>query len=149
SVDEVRARLPLGAHTLDLRLRDPFFHGDTCLDPISTPKGPVLLVCGSALGDRSLSDVRAFVGGVEVVPVSEADARAYACNALAVGNTWLVPQGVSGELLQQMASFGLEVVELDLSELFGKGGGGPRCLVNVLPRLADVPTDCKLQTARS
>ena len=98
---------------------------------MTTPKGPVLLACEAALVDRSLADVRAFARGVEVVPVSEADARAYACNALAVGTTWLVPRGVSDELLKRVASFGLEIVELDLSELFGKGGGGPRCLVNV------------------
>ena len=130
SVDEVRAHLS-GAQTLDVKLRDPFFHGDTCLDSMATPKGPILLACEAALVDRSLDDLRKFAAGVEVVPVSEADARAYACNALACGKTWLVPRGVSDALLKRVQSFGLDIVELDLSELFGKGGGGPRCLVNV------------------
>jgi N-dimethylarginine dimethylaminohydrolase len=133
SVDEVRARLPKGAETLDVKLRDPFFHGDTCLDAMSTPQGPILLACETALSDRSLADVRTFARRVEVVPVSEADARAYACNALAVRKTWLVPRGVSDELLRRVESFGLTILEIDLSELFGKGGGGPRCMVNVLP----------------
>jgi N-dimethylarginine dimethylaminohydrolase len=132
SVDEARAHLPKGAQSLDVKLRDPFFHGDTCLDSMAAPKGHILLACEAALVDRSLEDLRAFAKGVEVVAVSEADARAYACNALAVGTKWLVPRGVSDDLLKRVASFGLEIVELDLSELFGKGGGGPRCLVNVV-----------------
>jgi N-dimethylarginine dimethylaminohydrolase len=132
STDEVRARLGAAAQSLDVRLREPFFHGDTCLSSLATPHGPVLLACEAALSDRSLVDLRAFAPGVELVPVSEADARAYACNALGVGRTWLVPTGVSSALLQRMESFGLRIVELDLSELFGKGGGGPRCMVNVL-----------------
>lgn len=135
SVDEVRRRLPAGARVLTVRLREPYFHGDTCLAALETPGGPVLLVCAEALVDRSLDDLHRFAPDVELLPVDETDARAYACNALQVGEQWLYPSGVSTVLQSRVARRGLIPVELDLSELFGKGGGGPRCLVNVLDRL--------------
>jgi len=132
SVAEVRSRLPAGARTLEVKLRDPFFHGDTCLDAFDTPRGPVLLACAAALVDRSLDELKSFASGVEVIPVDEADALGYACNALAVGGRFLAPHGLSEGLLRQLADRGLSVVDLELGELFGKGGGGPRCLVNAL-----------------
>ena len=136
SVDEVRRRLPAGARVLTVRLRQPFFHGDTCLAALETPAGgPVLLACAEALVDRSLDDLQRFAPDVELLPVDEADARAYACNALQVGERWLYPRGVSTVLQARLTRRGLHPVELDLAELFGKGGGGPRCLVNVLDRL--------------
>ena len=39
---------------------------------------------------------------------------------------------MSERLQQQLRDFGFELRPLDLTELFGKGGGGPHCLVNQL-----------------
>lgn len=148
SVDEIRRFLPAGAEVLTVRLRQPFFHGDTCLAALDTPKGgPVLLACPEALVDRSLYDLQQFARDVEVLPVDEADARAYACNALAVGERWLHPRGISTVLTSRLARRGLVPVELELAELFGKGGGGPRCLVNVLGTLP-LPESLCLATQR-
>ena len=132
-------KLPAGAHTLKLKICDPFIHGDTCMASLPTPGRHLLLVHEAALVDRSLDDLARFAGGVEVVSVSEADALAYACNALSVGGKWLCPTGISEKLKRTVAAQGLEIVELDLGELFGKGGGGPRCLVNELDVLATLP----------
>lgn len=136
SVDEIRRFLPAGAEVLTVRLRQPFFHGDTCLAAIDTPKsGPVLLACPEALVDRSLDELQRFARDVELLPVDEADARAYACNALCVGERWLHPRGISTVLRGRLERRGLVPVELDFAELFEKGGGGPRCLVNALGAL--------------
>jgi N-dimethylarginine dimethylaminohydrolase len=134
SLDEVRRRLPMGARTLDLQLRDPWFHGDTCLDPLTNRAGDtVLLAHEGALVDKTLPELRSFLGGqVDVLAVDEDDALAYACNSLCVNGTVLLPTGLSTGLRGHLARRGFNLVELDLPELFGKGGGGPRCLVNEL-----------------
>jgi len=140
SIDEVNKRLPAGARTLDVQLREPWFHGDTCLNPLTTRDGKtVLLAHGPALLDRTLDDLRAFAGGeAEVLPVDEADALGYACNALGVNGTILLPKGLSSKLHGELRARGFALEELDLGELFGKGGGGPRCLVNELRGVGDL-----------
>lgn len=134
SVDEIRTHLPPGARTLALQLREPFFHGDTCLNPIKNRVGDhVLLAHAGAFVDHSIQDVRDFVGSyAEVFPVDEDDALGYACNALSVDGTLLIPTGLSTALRGQLVRRGFTLQELELGELFGKGGGGPRCLVNEL-----------------
>jgi N-dimethylarginine dimethylaminohydrolase len=134
SVDDMRQRLPQGARVLDVQLRQPFFHGDTCLDPLVNRGGDcVLLAHGGALVNRTLPELRSFLGTyAEVLPVEEEDALAYACNSLCVNGTVLAPVGLSTSVRANIVKRGFVVEELDLPELFGKGGGGPRCLVNQL-----------------
>jgi len=52
SVDEVAAALPSGQRFHASKLRDPFFHGDTCMDPLPSPKGPVWLVFPGAFASN-------------------------------------------------------------------------------------------------
>ncbi len=134
ALDDVRPLLPPNGRLLELQIQDPFFHGDTCLNAIANRAGDtVLLAHGGALVGSSLEAIRQFVGGtVEVYPVDRDDALAYACNGLCVNGTLLLPHGVSTGLRGQLVRRGFTIEELDLGELFGKGGGGPRCLVNEL-----------------
>lgn len=134
SVDEVRARLPQGARVVDVQLRDPYFHGDTCLAAMTTAGGhSFLLAFAGAMVNRTLPELRSFVGDkIEVISVEEEDALGYACNSLCVGGTVLMPTGLSTGLRGILVRRGFVIEELDLPELFGKGGGGPRCLVNEL-----------------
>lgn len=150
SVAEVRARLSAGAETLAVRLRDPYFHGDTCLSPLRNRKGRmVLLAHAGALVDCTLADLQRFAGAeVEVLPVSSADALGYACNALGIGGRVLLPTGLSTELKRQLAERDFELEEIELAELFGKGGGGPRCLVNQLDGLPAGVSAPELATER-
>jgi N-dimethylarginine dimethylaminohydrolase len=134
SLEDVRARLPQGARVLDVQIKDPFFHGDTCLDAITNRGGDtVLLAHGGAMVNRSIPELRNFVGSyAEVLPVDADDALAYACNSLCVNGELLVPIGLSTGLRGSLIHRGFSIEELELGELFGKGGGGPRCLVNQL-----------------
>jgi N-dimethylarginine dimethylaminohydrolase len=134
SIEDVRARLPQAARVLDVQLKEPFFHGDTCLDALVNRGGDcVLLAHGAAFASRSIPEIRSFIGSyAEVVPVDADDALAYACNSLCVNGTLIMPEGTSTGLRGTLIHRGFNIVELDLSELFGKGGGGPRCLVNQL-----------------
>jgi N-dimethylarginine dimethylaminohydrolase len=140
SLAEVRARLPPGARSLEIELREPYFHGDTCLNPLVNRAGDaVLLAYGGALVDHTVPDLRAFLKNVEVLPVEESDALGYACNALCVNGTVLMPTGLSTGLRGHLARRGFILEELELGELFGKGGGGPRCMVNELRGFVVVP----------
>ena len=134
SVDEVAALLPADARVLVVRLRAPFFHGDTCLNLIEAQDGrAVLLAHEGALVDTSIGELARFCEpDVEVLPVTEADALNYACNALPMGQALIAPPGLSAELRGQLDARGVTLLEVLLGELFGKGGGGPRCLVNEL-----------------
>jgi N-dimethylarginine dimethylaminohydrolase len=134
SLAEVRARLPEGSRVLEVKLREPWFHGDTCLDAMTTHGGDVVLLAfAGALVDRTIPDLRSFVGDqVEVFPIDEDDCLAYAANSLCVNGTVLLPTGLSTGLRGHLLRRGFTLEELDLPELFGKGGGGPRCLVNEL-----------------
>ncbi len=134
SLDDVRARLPMGARSLDIQLRDPYFHGDTCLNPLTNRAGDTtLLAFGGAMVNRALPELRSFIERYgELLAVEEEDALGYACNALNVNGTVLIPRGTTASLRGQLVRRGFVIEELDLPELFGKGGGGPRCLVNEL-----------------
>ena len=134
SLDMVKKHLPQGARVLDVKLREPWFHGDTCMDAMTTRGGDtVLLAFGGALVDRTVPELRTFCGDkVEVLPIDEADCLGYAANSLCVNGTILMPSGLSTGLRGNLAKRGFNLEELELGELFGKGGGGPRCLVNEL-----------------
>lgn len=134
SLDEVRALLPSGTRFLDLQLREPFFHGDTCLDALTNRAGDVtLLAYDGAFVGAGVVELRKFVGErIEVVPIERDDALGYACNSLCVGGTVFLPTGLSTTLRGHLVRRGFTYEELELDELFGKGGGGPRCLVNEL-----------------
>ena len=134
SLDEVRERLPMGARVLDVKLKEPFFHGDTCIDAITNRGGDTVLIAhGGAMVNRSVPELRNFAGNyAEVLAIDEDDALAYACNSLSVNGTLLVPAGLSTGLRGSLIHRGFHVEELEFPELFEKGGGGPRCLVNQL-----------------
>lgn len=134
SVAEVRASLPAAVRVHAARLRQPYFHGDTCMDAVEGPRGKLWLVHPGAFAtEAEYRATRAFAEAeAEVIEISEADALGYACNALSLGSSLLAPTGLSAPLLRTLADRGVEVDSLDFGELFGKGGGGPRCLVNEL-----------------
>ena len=141
SVDEVAQALPAGGLYHAAKLRDPFFHGDTCMDPLPAPRGPVWLAFPGAFASaEEYQAARSFAAkAAEVIEISEADALAYACNSLPVGEELLMPAGLSAGLRDALRAQGFRARELDLEELFGKGGGGPRCLVNELRGLVEAP----------
>ena len=149
SIAEVRALLPAGVRVQAARLREPFFHGDTCMDLIEVRSGHAWLAFpGAFASDVEYREVRSFVEReAEVLEIVEADALAYACNSLSLGRSLLVPEGLSPELTSRLASQGVELHPLNFGELFGKGGGGPRCLVNELRGLERPPRGTSLSRA--
>jgi N-dimethylarginine dimethylaminohydrolase len=119
----------VGEEMIRLELSDPrYYHGDTLLCDLG---GPLLAYRGglteearaeldSALGDRlvllSGEDAADFIGNSFYVEVGE-DRFLFA------------PSAISDETRQRVEACGVEVVPVDISEFFGKGGGGPKCMV--------------------
>lgn len=150
SVEEVQAALPQGSSSLGVRIRPPFYHGDTCLGFFQNSAGrSVLLVYLGALLDKTREELESFVGpDTEVYPILEQDALLYACNSVCINGTLLHPKGLSQGLLSALQQRGFRLVEVPLDELCGKGGGGPRALVNRLGDIS-VPSELRYQALRA
>lgn len=136
--------------SLHLRFRaEPWFHGNTFLAFFHSARADVLVVCEQALQDGELARLRAFVPEARFFPISVEDSLRYGTNALQVGARVLAPQGAPPSLLSLWSGLGLEVVELALPVLFGRGGGAAVCLTNrlALP-LEQVPVSSHYQSAR-
>jgi len=134
SIEEIRGYLPRGSRSKEIQLHEPWFHGDTCLNPLVNRAGDThLLAFGGALVSSNIPEIRNFLDKAdEVISVDEDDARAYVCNALCIDGTVLMAEGSSSGLRGTLIHRGYMIEELNLPELFGKGGGGPRCMVNEL-----------------
>ncbi|MFO0057758.1 MAG: TIGR00300 family protein [Cyanobacteriota bacterium] len=123
----------LGVEVLSLRLMDErFYHLDTCFCPLADG---TLLYYPPAFDFYSNRLIESRVSAAQRLVVGEADALAFACNAVNVDRTVILNQA-SAELRQQLEVRGYTVVETPLTE-FLKAGGAAKCLTLRLdePRL--------------
>ncbi len=114
----------LDIEVLSLRLIDPrFYHLDTCFCPL---EGGWLLYYPQAFDAYSNRLIEQRVPAEKRIPISEADAVRFACNAVNIGRSLFVNQ-VSVELRARLSAAGFEVFETPLTE-FMKSGGAAKCL---------------------
>jgi lysine-ketoglutarate reductase/saccharopine dehydrogenase-like protein (TIGR00300 family) len=126
----------LGVEVLSLRLMDErFYHLDTCFCPLSDGG---LLYYPPAFDFYSNRLIESRVSAENRLAVGEADALAFACNAVNVGSTVILNQA-SPELRQRLEERGYTVLATPLTE-FLKAGGAAKCLTLRLdePRLASL-----------
>lgn len=110
-------------YVIPLRLVDPrWYHLDTAFCPLDT--GEVLWYPG-AFDDYSQSIVEAWYKD-KMIAVSEEDALRFACNAVSIGNTIVMPHQ-SDELYFKLTDRGYRVVSVDMSQ-FLRSGGACKCL---------------------
>ena len=112
-----------------LELRDPrYYHGDTALCDLGGP----CLMYRDAFTERS-NEVADAVLGDRIVEIEEEDAEAFLGNSFFVivdGQSYLfVSEAVREKTREAIGERGVTVVPVDISEFFGKGGGGPKCMV--------------------
>lgn len=121
ALDEVIAALGVDAYGLELI--DPhWYHLDTAFCPL--PQGQAIAYA-KAFSENSVAVLdRAF--GKNIIWVSEADARNFACNAISIGQSVILHRA-SAELKSALWQRGFEVIEADVSE-FLKAGGACKCL---------------------
>jgi N-dimethylarginine dimethylaminohydrolase len=109
---------------IPLRLVDPrFYHLDTCFAPLT---GGELLYFPPAFDAPSLAAIETFYPADKRIPVTEADALHFACNAVTSGKTILVNQ-IGLALEAHLAARGYTVFQTPLTE-FLKAGGAAKCL---------------------
>jgi len=114
-----------GVEVISLRLTDPrFYHLDTCFCPLP---GGALLWHPPAFDESGRRRVRERVAEGRRFEVGEADALAFACNAVGVGEGAVVLNAASPELVRWLEGRGLSVHQTPLSE-FLKAGGSAKCL---------------------
>ena len=135
ALDEVTARAPVGGSSVRIELTDEaFYHGDTCLCSFG-PGRTSLLAYLPVLAPASRDRLRNRYGQ-RIVELSDADAAIYAANAFAldVGGqpTLVMPDGISDSLRARIADHGAEIVTVDVSEFYKKGGGSVKCMIGDL-----------------
>jgi lysine-ketoglutarate reductase/saccharopine dehydrogenase-like protein (TIGR00300 family) len=120
----------ISLHLVDER----FYHLDTCFCPLHDGYAMYYPPAFDAHSNR-LIEMR--VAPEKRIPLGEADAELFACNAVNVGKTVVVNR-VTGRLRQKLEGLGLEVIETPMSE-FMKAGGAAKCLT--LRTTESVPSD--------
>lgn len=112
----------LGVRVIPLELVDPYYyHLDTCFCPLAPAVAIYYPQAFDEYGRRALEQA------VEtLIPVSEAEARCFACNAVVIGKTIVTNTGCDG-LHAVLRSLGYEPCETPLGE-FVKSGGSAKCL---------------------
>jgi N-dimethylarginine dimethylaminohydrolase len=115
-------RQTFGLDTIDLEMEtEHFYHLDTALLPLGDD---LIAYYPPAFGPIDNGTIESF--DCERIVISEADARAFACNSLVYGKVVFGSVGPT-DLYAELRRRGFEVREFDMSE-FQKLGGGIKCL---------------------
>jgi N-dimethylarginine dimethylaminohydrolase len=113
------------------------FHQDTWLNLVRNREGRLFAMYAPSWihpDDRARFAARLKTEKIPAIILSDVDAMSYAANANEVdGTVFLVKGGafeVSAELKRKLKKAGFSLLELEFDELYGKAGGGTRCMVN-------------------
>lgn len=134
SCEEVKQLLPMGAHVLCVEMaRGTGLTGLAHF--LSKGSSSVLLVDRSALRSHTPEDIAKFVvgGKTELFILSAEDCAVHATQAVNERGQLILPVGTSSTLRGNLIRRGFQIDEVDVSALFGPGGGGPRALCNEWP----------------
>jgi len=116
-----------GKRVFPLALKNPnFYHCDTCFCPL---KNGWVMLTESAFTQDAMDAIR-NVYGDKILAVDDADAKAFACNAVVSGNQIVMPKA-SDALRNRLQGMGFEVAMLELDS-FIISGGSSRCLTHNL-----------------
>jgi N-dimethylarginine dimethylaminohydrolase len=109
---------------VSIQLTDPrFYHIDTCFCPLT---GGDLLYYPDAFDADSVAAIEQRISADKRIPVTEADAANFSCNAVNVGQH-IFAHGFSTALKQRLNDRGFVLHETPLTE-FLKSGGSAKCL---------------------
>jgi N-dimethylarginine dimethylaminohydrolase len=111
-----------GVRCLPLELVNPrYYHLDTCFCPLSAGEAIYFPDAFDAYGRRVLS-----THVPKLIPVAEAEAHRFGCNAVVVGKT-VIHNSRCPDLGASLTAAGYQSVEVELDE-FLKAGGSAKCL---------------------
>jgi len=127
-IEDVLAAAGHAVEIVTLELVDArYYHLDTCFCPLS---GGYLLYHPAAFSATSLLAIEARVPAAKRIVCASADAQAFACNAVNIGQV-IILNRASDDLVTTLAARGFVVEQCDLSE-FMKAGGAAKCLTLAL-----------------
>jgi N-dimethylarginine dimethylaminohydrolase len=118
--DEVGSMLK-ASNLVVVKLQDPrFYHLDTCFCPLNTQ-------CALVFPGAFTKDGLELLGkSIELIPVPEAEALQFVCNAVVLGKDVVLPAGCP-QTYKMLAERGFVSYPVELSE-FIKAGGAAKCL---------------------
>jgi N-dimethylarginine dimethylaminohydrolase len=109
---------------VSLQLVNPnFYHLDTCFCPLQEGK---IMYYPKAFDAQSLNLIEKHTAPENRIPVSDDDARHFACNAVLVG-TNIILNRASRDLRDRLTNAGYRVIIKPVTE-FMKAGGANKCL---------------------
>ena len=112
----------LGIEYFDLKLTDPrFYHLDTCFCKVS--RDTAIYYPGAFLK----SDIKKLKSHINLIPITEQDARLFMCNSMLVSDILLIPDSHSEISRLLRNHHGIKTCFVDVSE-FLKSGGSIQCL---------------------
>ncbi|MFB6264324.1 MAG: dimethylarginine dimethylaminohydrolase family protein [Bradymonadaceae bacterium] len=117
-----------------------FYHGDCLLCDLGGP----LLAWPSGLTDAAARRLDDELGD-RVIELSDDDAWNFVGNSFYIetrtDRLLYAPTDIADRTVDRIENTGVTVVEVDISEFFGKGGGGPKCMVFNLGTVDREPED--------
>ncbi len=134
-----------GIETLALELVDPrFYHMDTALSPL--PRGEMMYV-PSAFTAEGLRQIHDRVPAEKRIELGEADAGAFAANAVKIGND-IVMSSASAPLRRRLEEAGYRLHTTPLGA-FQRSGGSAFCLTLRLDHRSNLAAASLRQASRS
>jgi N-dimethylarginine dimethylaminohydrolase len=112
----------LGLNLFTLELVNPrFYHLDTCFCRVSSDKA---IYFPDAFKDGEIDKLQ---GVIDLIPVTEADARLFMCNSMLVNDVLLIPSDQTEIAKKLRNKIGIKTCTVNVSE-FLKSGGSIQCL---------------------
>ena len=112
----------LGLNLFDLELADPrFYHLDTCFCRVGDDKA---IYFPEAFKKGELKKLQ---GVIDLIPVSDSEARLFMCNSMLVNDILLIPENQTEIARKLRNNLGVRTCRVDVSE-FLKSGGSIQCL---------------------
>jgi len=121
ALGEIAAVFDVGTHGLEL-VNPHWYHLDTAFCALSNGQA---IAYAKAFSGKSVTALNAAFG-TNIIWVSEADAKNFACNAISIGQA-IIMHKASTELKAALEQRVFDVIETDVSE-FLKSGGSCKCL---------------------
>ena len=117
------------APVLELQLTDArYYHGDTLLCDLG---GPLMAWPGGFDDASKRKLVETF--GDRILELDDEEAATFVGNSFYVetekGRLLYAPATLLDRTRARIESLGVQVIPVDINEFFGKGGGGPKCMV--------------------
>jgi len=143
AMDELKTFLPAGTEIVDFELiEESHYHGDTVFCSYGKSREHVI-VYPDGLAPESRERCR-HIFKDRLIELSSWDAFHYAANSFQAltpeGVKLIMPEGISGELLDNVRQRHVEPVTIDVSEFLKKGGGAVKCMIGDLGRLPEAKT---------